>query len=279
MVFTCLRVCQIQKIQNQELHMKNLYRNFAFFMAGSFLLSCTAYANTFIVLKLDDLKQEQNVVHSGWENVLRFLNDEGIIGTIGIIGSSLESPSKEYVRWIKNRHNEGHEIWHHGYCHCKFDQNGVLIREYGGASFDSQAASIKKTQKLAKERLGIIMRSFGAPYNSTDNKTANILDEIDDIKVWMFKETKFNTEKFVLDRFKSVNIEYPVHQPNFLEFKKGFQEHKHRPVLVIQGHPRSWVKDPLRFEEFKKIVLFLKEQDVTFTTAYQYYLHAKQLQQ
>jgi len=229
----------------------------------------------FVILKLDDLWNKNDVVHSGWREVMAFLNEEKVVGTIGLIGESLEGGSEAYYQWIKDRHREGHEIWHHGFCHCKPIIDDVEKREFRGTSFEYQLRQLYKTQKLAQDKLGIVLRSFGAPYNAVDEFTAFALKEIPEIKVWMYKESAFPTDKFLLDRIPEVNIEYPVHQPDFEKFKAGYVQHSTEPVLIIQGHPRSWVEKPNRMEEFKKIIRFLQEEKVTFTTPYLFYMHHK----
>jgi len=99
-----------------------------------------------------------------------------------------------------------------------------------------------------------------------------VLAKNSDLKVWLYKETKTPTDKFLLNRIPEVNIEYPVHQPDFEKFKTGYEKFKTEPILIIQGHPRSWVEDENRFENFKKIILFLKKEGVVFTTPYEYFL-------
>ncbi len=224
-----------------------------------------------IVLKLGDLWYERGLVHPGWQQVIEFLNQEKITGTIGLVCDSLEEGDSTYFQWIKNRAAEGYEIWHHGYCHCKPKVDGIEKREFRGMGYAYQAGNITKAQRLAQEKLGITLRSFGAPYNSTDEFTAQALAQIPDIKVWMYKETEAPTDKFVIKRIPEVNIEYPVHVPDFEQFKTGYNQFRGESILVIQGHPRSWVEDPGRFETFKQIVHFLKSEGVRFTTPYAYY--------
>lgn len=228
-------------------------------------------AGPFIILKLDDLWCEDDLVHPGWSQVVEFLNKENIQGTIGIIGSSLETDNESYFAWIKDRHHEGYEIWHHGFCHCRHKEGKIDIREFRGKGLTAQCESIAKTQTLAQEKLGITLHSFGAPYNSTDTSTAIALARIPDIKVWMYKDTETPTDKFLLNRIKEVNIEYPVHVPDFEQFKAGYQQNRSEPILILQGHPRSWTEDTTRFEDFKKIVFFLKKEKVKFVTPYAYY--------
>ncbi len=232
----------------------------------------TKVSKPYVILKLDDLWCENEVVHPGWSQVIAFLNAQNVKGTIGIVGSSMEDGNTDYFDWIKERDEEGYEIWHHGFCHCKKEVNDIEIREYRGEKQEDQKESILKTQQLVKEKTGIILRSFGAPYNSTDECTAKVLNEIPELKVWMYKETNVPTDKFLLNRIKEVNIEYPVHQPDFEKLKAGYEKFKTEPILIIQGHPRSWTEDKNRFEVFKKIILFLKKEGVTFITPYEYYL-------
>lgn len=251
----------------------------AFIITFSLLLSCNSVkeipsvkTKPFIILKLDDLWCRNDVVHSGWEQVVEFLNSHEVVGTIGLIGSSLEKDNPSYFDWIKKRKEEGYEIWNHGYCHCRINDKGTEVREFRGKGLEDQAESIFKTQKLAKEKLGISLRTFGAPYNSTDEYTSEVLEKNPDLKIWLYKETATPSSKFLLNRIPEVNIEYPVHQPDFEKFKIGYEQFKSEPILIIQGHPRSWTEDPDRFENFKKIILFLKNEGVTFITPYEYFL-------
>lgn len=259
--------------------LKHKWQGLVFSCLTIFLLGCLSEgepadsnAAPFVILKLDDLRQEDGLVHTGWVQVMEFLDKEQLVGTVGLIGESLEEDNMAYFNWLKNRDLAGFEIWNHGYCHCKPMIGGEEKREFRGTAASFQREQIVKTQDLAKEKLGIRLHSFGAPYNATDTSTAQVLDSIPELEVWMYKETKAPTSKYVLHRIPKVNIEYPVHNPDFDKFKEGYLAFQDEPVLVIQGHPRSWVENPERFEEFKKIVLFLKQAEAKFITPYNYYL-------
>jgi peptidoglycan/xylan/chitin deacetylase (PgdA/CDA1 family) len=245
-----------------------------FLMTGCSSLKEVSKLDTkpYVILKLDDLWCKNDKVHLGWQKVIEFLNMMEVKGTIGLIGDSLEKDNPAYFQWIKKREKEGYEIWNHGFCHCRTTENGTEIREFRGKNLKDQLESILKTQQLAKEKLGITMKTFGAPYNSTDSKTIEALEQNLELKIWMFKETNIETNKFLLNRIPEVNIEYPVHQPDFKQFKIGYEQFKEEPILIIQGHPRSWTEDKDRFENFKKIIFYLKDEGVTFTTPYEYYL-------
>ncbi len=238
------------------------------------ILLCTSFncssikrnSTQIIILKLDDLWNKERKVHQGWEDVISYLNENNIKSTIGIIGESLETEDEVYFNWVKKRHNEGHEIWNHGYCHCKPLIDGETVSEFRDTPLEYQFEQLQKTQTLAKEKLGITLTTFGAPYNHTDSVTAVALDRLPEIKNWFYNETNHPSSKKVYSRINSVNIEYPVHKPNFELFKKGYIENRTQEIITIQGHPRSWISDPNRILEFKKIIAFLKDENVTFST-------------
>ena len=248
-----------------------LFFALAFISCSDQNISRTKSERPSVILKLDDLWYEEGLVHPGWTQVVEFLNAEGVLGTIGLVCSSLEEGNQAYFQWIKDRESEGYEIWHHGYCHCKPMVDQEEKREFRGTDYTYQLNHLQKSQDLAHEKLDITFRSFGAPYNATDEFTAKALAQIPEIQIWMYKDSKAMTDKFVLDRIPEVNIEYPVHIPDFKKLKAGYEKFHDEPILILQGHPRSWVDDPARFEEFTRIVLFLKSQKVRFTTPYTYF--------
>ncbi|MDP5172128.1 MAG: polysaccharide deacetylase family protein [Bacteroidia bacterium] len=246
-----------------------------FLLIAVILLGCSTPPKSIehkpqVILKLDDLGYEEGLVHPGWQKVVDFLNEEKVIGTIGLIGDSFLEGDSAYFQWIKDRHEEGYEIWNHGFCHCKPMVDSVEHREFRGMSFGYQLNQVQQTQQLAKEKVGITLTSFGAPYNSTDSATAAALAQIPELTIWMYKETTFPTEKTILPRIPEVNIEYPVHVPDVDQFKAGYAQFKSEPVLIIQGHPRSWTEDSIRWDNFTAIVHFLKSEGVTFTTPQAY---------
>lgn len=223
-----------------------------------------------IILKLDDLWYEDGLVHPGWQKVVDFLNAEEVTGTIGLVGDSFLEGDSAYFQWIKDRHEEGYEIWNHGFCHCKPMEDSVQQREFRGMPFGYQLDNLRNTQRLAKEKVGLTLTCFGAPYNSTDSSTVAALAQIPELTTWMYQETSFYTDKTVLRRIPEVNIEYPVHIPDVEKFKAGYELFKSEPLLVIQGHPRSWTSDSTRWENFAEIIHFLKSEGVTFTTPRDY---------
>ena len=238
-----------------------------FIVCGLSLYACAdaPKQRTIVVLKLDDLRPDRSL-DPGWRETFEFLDSEKVIGSVGLIGSGLESPKQESLDWLLARDASGHEIWNHGWCHCRETVDGVEIREFRGTDFNTQSAAILDTQKLAKEKLGLTLTAFGTPYNSSDASTAQALALASELTVWMFKDTDALTNMRILPRNKTVKIEYPVHIPDYEAFRTAYDARDETGVLTLQGHPNSWDNHPERFENFKKIVLHLKRDGVIFMT-------------
>lgn len=239
----------------------------------STLLSAQSSGSPSVILKLDDLAYQKNgTVHAAWKQVFDYLNTRGVKATIGVIASSLEMGDRNYFAWIKAQHERGHEIWNHGYCHCKpSGADGEELREFQGPDFNYQLHHLERSQKLAVEKLGFPFHTFGAPYNATDSLTAVALRALPDIKVWLYNRTDYSGGKYIMKQVPGVNIEYPVHVPDFKKFRKGYRANPDASVFVIQGHPQSWYGDKKKMKNFKKIVEFLIDEGVKFTIPYDYY--------
>jgi hypothetical protein len=66
---------------------------------------------------------------------------------------------------------------------------------------------------------------------------------------------------------RSSDMEYPVGNPDYESFVKNHDLTSR--YIVFQIHPNMW--DENQFEEFKKIISYLKEQKLTFILPYEYY--------
>jgi peptidoglycan/xylan/chitin deacetylase (PgdA/CDA1 family) len=225
-----------------------------------------------LILKLDDAWFEQGLVHPGWLEVFAYLNERNIVATIGLVGGKTEDAPAAYYDWLRSQAERGHEIWNHGWCHCK---PGDTLREFRGTGYDYQLDQLQKTQAIAKEKMAITLTSFGAPYNSTDEATERALAAIPELTVWMYPHEGRSTEKIILPRIAEVNIEYPVHQPDFARFREAYLANLDKEVLIIQGHPRSWHDQEGRMAEFRKIIEFLRQRNTVFTTPARYAAETK----
>lgn len=245
----------------------------ALFLTGCAMRGQDTTQRATVILKLDDLRVEEGRVPEGWQEVFTYLNQAGVVATLGLIGNSLEEDNQPYYDWIISRHQEGHEIWNHGYCHCKPDDpEGEELTEFRGTDLAYQLDHIQRTQQLAESKLGFPLRSFGAPFNATDSTTAAAIHQFPSLLVWMYKADNSNTARYLLPRTAGVNIEYPTHVPSFDKFLRAYRSNRNAPVLVIQGHPQSWVGKPERLQDFKRIVHYLIDDGAQFTTPYAYYL-------
>ncbi|QIF01530.1 hypothetical protein [Roseimicrobium sp. ORNL1] len=226
-----------------------------------------------IVLKLDDLvkggKPPTASVSPRFQRTADFLEGEKLKYSYGILSDSLEGDCPAYVDWIKEHVAKGYlEIWHHGYyarlLPPEMKVNGRTA-EYMGGTPEEQAAMFRKSIDLVKQKTGIEMMAFGPHSTAIDGTTYKALDGIPEIKmVFYYGPPKgVTTSKFVVQRL--MELEKPLFVPNPENVQKTYETKKDSvPYFVIQGHPNQW--DDARFENFKKAVLYLRDQGCRFLT-------------
>ncbi|WP_044103902.1 polysaccharide deacetylase family protein [Neolewinella persica] len=224
----------------------------------------------YVILKLDDAWFENDLVHPGWTQVLDYLNAKNIVATIGIVGERMQDGSPDYYAWLQAQDARGHEVWNHGWCHCKPVVEGQEVREFLGTSYTHQLRSLQKTQALLLDKTGLRMTTFGAPYNAVDTNTARALAELPELTEWLYAPNNIVTTKARYPRIPALNLEQPVHVPNPDSLIAAWEQYQHEPLIVLQGHPRSWVADASRMEDFKRIIQFLEAKKVRFITPRQY---------
>lgn len=213
-----------------------------------------------IILKADDLVKEEHGFSSRWQSYFDLLEQYNIKSSVGIIGSSLEGDVAVYAKRIQQLHESGRvEFWNHGYSHTLNVKNlkGEKYCEFANTSAEEQMNSLRKTQQLFKEKTGLSLYGFGAPGNAVDTQTILALQEVKEIKYWFFGLE--NSNKAILKR-TSIEIEHPVHHPNYNQFLQGYSSTP--ALLVLQVHPNSW--DEKKQKEFKKIIEHLQSQPVRF---------------
>ncbi len=213
-----------------------------------------------------------------WEKFAAYLNDRRLKFSIGVITYSLDTTSQSYFAWavdtskenyfawIKEQHASGLvEFWHHGYNHHQWLQNGSDVFEFKGSGYDHQLEHLKQGQDLAREHLGFVFTTFGAPFNATDSDTVRVLAKDTDIRVWLYGNPADSAGKTILDRDPQVNIEHPIFVPNFEKFAAGYAASSaSRRYYVIEGHPAQW--NDTQFAEFERIIDFLVAHDARFVT-------------
>lgn len=218
-----------------------------------------------IVLKLDDMVADHGRVPDRWRRIAEFSATRKIKVSIGIICKSLEEDQPEYIAELKRQAATGLvEFWHHGYDHQQWKEGDVTLHEFSKSGRAHQQDHFVRSMTLAKEKLGIIFTTFGAPFNAIDEDTARVLAESPEIRVWLYGDVKASGGKFIGRRSGPVNIEAPVHKPNYDALVKGFESErgKNHSYYVLQGHPLSW--DDAAFAEFVRIIDYLAAQGCTF---------------
>ncbi|RME00072.1 MAG: DUF2334 domain-containing protein [Calditrichaeota bacterium] len=223
-----------------------------------------------VMLKTDDLDFDPYYIFpKRWIKFLNYMVERKIKCSVGIIGKSLAQGNIAYAILIQSYYNLGlFEFWNHGYTHLLNGTNaaGETFHEFYNTSYHEQKDHLLKTQNLARERLGFPLHTFGAPGNAFDKNTLRAIDEIDELKVWLFGDTV--SSKLVLTRL--INIEYPSGVPNYAKFTSDYNNlGNSADYLVLQIHPNHW--DNSMFNEFKQALDFLLQQQVTFITPYEYY--------
>jgi hypothetical protein len=211
-----------------------------------------------IILKADDF-----VFSEKWARFITYIENKNIKVSLGVVGKQLNNES--LCDWIKLlSQNNNIEFWSHGLTHDCYDQG---ISEFQGSTYEYQLAHLRETQRLFKDKFGIIIHTFGAPCNAVDENTSQALADIEEIKIWYSGKT--DSVKFCLKR--KGQIEYPIMHSNYNEFIKRYNEDQldQYDYLVLQIHPGFWDDDG--WEEFEKIIDFLDQKEVIFMTPYEYY--------
>lgn len=221
----------------------------------------------FVILKADDLiYDEENIISKNWYRFFHYVVSEKIKSSVGMVVSSLNTEDERYAALLKYLNRTGMvEFWNHGYDHLlgAKDGSGRLYDEYRNSSFEFQTEQLKKSQAVAKAKLGISFSTFGAPGNAIDSTTIQALSEMVEIKIWFYGLD--GSDKLVLER--TSDMEYPAGKPDFNSFIENYDSTKE--YLVFQIHPNQW--DELQFDSFKKIIVYLKEKGSEFILPTEYY--------
>lgn len=225
-----------------------------------------------VMLKLDDLvrqgKHPEATVSPRWQRTTEFLESEKIKASYGILVESLDAECPGYVAWLKQRQAAGWiEIWDHGYYNRFPEELKVDGRtaENVGAPAPIQAELFRKSLAVVKSKIGSDMVAFGPHTTAVDGATYEALEGIPEIRmVWFYGPPKsMRTSKVVIQRL--MELEKPLFVPNPEQLKENFEKKRATlPYVAIQGHPNQW--DDERFENFKKAVLYLREQGCKFVT-------------
>jgi peptidoglycan/xylan/chitin deacetylase (PgdA/CDA1 family) len=224
-----------------------------------------------IILKLDDVTargaRDHLPVSPRWQRVADYVEKNHLKAGFGIIGFSLEVDNPAYFQWIKDWDRKGIiEFWNHGYRDRKAtDKAGEF--EQGPAA--QQRAALERTQRLAKEKLGLTLRAFGQHYSGVTEETEKALNEVPDNRIWLYgpKDSKFYKKTSLV---RVMELEHPIFNPDPEKFRAIYEQRgAAQPMLVLQGHPNQWLDDK-KWEGFVKIIAFLKSKGCVFMTPSEY---------
>jgi hypothetical protein len=222
-----------------------------------------------VVLKVDDLGAVGGEVPKGWKRITDFALERKIKLSIGIITETLATANLSYFQYIKDLHKTGQfEFWFHGWDHKMWKEDGKVLQEFKGTSYEFQKEHFVKSQALAKEKLGFAFTTFGSPFNGFDDATFKVFVEDPEMKVFLYGNRSDQAKipgKTILERVGGVNIEEPISVPNANRFISGYLKNaKGRSYFVIQGHPNQW--NDARWAEFVKLVDYLQQNKIPIIT-------------
>ncbi len=209
---------------------------------------------SYIILKFDDLNE---ITSPYFQMVDDFCGAKRIPVCFGLIGNSLNSPSKTYVSSLLNLKNNGVELWNHGFFHTE--------REFSDSFYNQQLDSIRSTQLLMKKYLGEAGVTFGSPHNNSTEVTVKILkDEFPEIKNYFFMVDAggISDARQMVMRC-NYEIETGIVDLDF--FRNEYERIKKYPYFVMQGHPSFWRGED--FERFKEMISILVEDGNEFVTS------------
>ena len=219
-----------------------------------------------IILKLDDVTNHggcgDSPVSPRWQRVADFCEKSDVKASFGIIGFSLEQDDRAYFDWIRGLHRRGTiEFWNHGYRNRKATDK---IGEFEGP-FEEQKAALERTQRLAKEKLGIELNAFGPHWSYTNADTSRALEGIPEIRMWFYGPR--DSRKFVFPRV--LTLENPIFVPDPAKFRELYERvGRGKRCLALQGHPNAW--DDKRWQGFVEIIDYLRSKGCVFMTPSRY---------
>lgn len=246
-----------------------------------------------VILKLDDVRGRSDATsYNNFDKIYDYAVENNIPMAFGVIGNSLEVHDQDYYDTLKKWDESGLvEVWHHGYYHSYFNENGEIWAEgdtskYGEykLSYEKQLDSFSKTYNLLKEKAGIEVKSLGAPFNATDDTTVEMLNEnYPGVKVVMTALDEINLPQYTVEPnflhlTNRINVESATGVfSDFEQFKANFASKLEDDYILIQMHGGLWwqinsSRPEEQFTRFTQMVDYMKECGATFMTPYNYYL-------
>lgn len=150
--------------------------------------------------------------------------------------------------------------------------------EFDGTPYEYQKAHFDSATKAVQVKLGIQMRTFGAPYNQIDTTLIRVMSEDTSYKVLLLGQNNPPASTGIINLTKRVMIESETGVPSYSTFISDYNAKKatYTEYIVMQGHPYAWTTAS-KLNEFKNIVEFLISEGVKFVTPYEYYQYVTDL--
>lgn len=211
-----------------------------------------------VVIKLDDLKPgSDGGISPQWQRVVDYAREKQVKLSIGIIAQYMESGNADFFKWVQDLNAANRvEFWHHGWDHAAEGN----LKEFSGQPYERQKEHMTKANTLAREKLGFVFTSFGAPFNATDANTVRVLSEDPDLTVWLYGDPKNPAGKTIL-RPSPIMIETRA-RPDFEAFLEAYAHNRGIDYFAMQGHAGGWKDDA--FDQFRAMIDFLQSQNVQF---------------
>lgn len=221
----------------------------------------------YATLKFDDMTPNDEVdgVTAIEQQVYDYLMARGIPHAWGVC-RLYQSDNPAYYAWLKARDAEGIEIWHHGNRHDRVRGESWEFKNRDAAS---QRRNLYYTQERILEKTGIVLKTFGAPYNQTDAVTAEALNAMEAIQTMYFAQ---GSPAFAgLQLNDRVNLEAKTGVvASLADFKASYAEKESAEIIVLQAHPVYWDADQA-MPRFEAILGFLEAEGRVFITPRDYY--------
>lgn len=224
----------------------------AMLLAGVSAFAAPPVKNQVVMLKFDDLTDTNA---EAFVRVAQVLAEEGVPGSFGIIGNSLDGDKEEYCEQVRAWDAQGIEIWHHGYTSDE--------KEYLSDDYDMQYESFKKTMDLVKEKCGITMHSFCLPWGNGTDTTLRMLNDFPEITSTLVSPQKNDIMNAVSFDVRA-NLEISTGVTDYNNFTDRYREQVSSPYIVIQCHPGMW-KDG-DFDNLRAAIAYLKTRGAVFST-------------
>ncbi len=210
---------------------------------------------TVVVLKVDDLGGPLS------RNAARFIEAvaaAGGVAALGLITSRIpEDP--EVLATYRDLQARGFELWFHGHRH----DWSLPEAEFAGIGVAAQREAFRVGLAAARERLGIELRTFGAPGNAIDDDTVTAIRDVPQLDAWFFGRP--GTQATVLPRLLEIEEKVGVvREPDAFFTALDRERATVPPVITLQVHPNAFGADD--FDRFETILSGLGERGLRLTT-------------